>query len=120
MSPRLHISMVRSKHFVPCIVLLAAAAHAAAQSEPVRIPSSALTDAARQNLIGGFNYNLPASWSLKSVPGAPFKVAFGREEDGNPANISFQVTSFSGNLGEFEANLLKQLPVTYETMGLTN
>jgi hypothetical protein len=88
--------------------------------EPYPVPSSALTDAARQNLIGGFTYELPIGWSLKSAPGSQYKVAFGREEDGNPANISFQVAAVGGNLGEFEADLLKQLPEIYKGMGVSS
>ena len=90
-------------------------------SDPLyTVPASALTDEARRNLVGGFTYDLPPGWSLRTVPGTSYKVAFGREEDGSPGNISFQVAAFSGNLGEFEATLLKEMPSTFAKMGITN
>jgi hypothetical protein len=83
-------------------------------------PTAALTDQARQLLVGGFTYRLPPDWHLKSVPGVPYKMAFGREQDGNPANISFQEVAFSGNLAEFESKTLKEVSATLALHGVTN
>lgn len=83
------------------------------------VPASALTDAARRNLIGGFTYDLPTGWSLKTVPGAVYKMAFGREQDGNPANISAQEIDFNGTLGQLESKIIKEAPASLAAQGLT-
>ena len=54
------------------------------------------------------------------MPGMDYKMAFGRERGGNPANISFQVTTFGGNLAEFQAKILKEAPITFAALGITN
>ncbi len=106
--------------FVVFFAISATAANTLIAGEPYTVPSSALTDAARQNLVGGFTYHLPPGWSQKNLPGAQFKAAFGREEDGNPGNISFQVAAFSGSLGEFQATMLKEMPSVFSKMGISD
>jgi hypothetical protein len=69
---------------------------------------------------GGFAYALPPDWVLREVPDASYKMVFGRESDGSPANISFTVVSFDGDLGKFESTLLAQLRAGYPSMGLTD
>ena len=69
---------------------------------------------------GGFAYVLPTGWTLKKVPGMTLEMPFGREQDGNPANISFQDATFNGNLAEFESNILKGIPATFATLGINN
>jgi hypothetical protein len=115
--PRFASSACHCKNFLALLLLSPMAALA---GEPYTVPSSALTDAARQNLVGGFTYRLPTGWSQKTFPGAQFKTAFGREEDGNPANITFQLAAFSGSLGEFQATILKEMPSVFSKMGISN
>lgn len=84
------------------------------------LPASALTDEARRAFVGGFTYQLRPGWTLKTVPGAAYKMAFGREQDGSPANISFQDVTFNGNLGQFETKTIKETATAYAAQGLTN
>jgi hypothetical protein len=69
---------------------------------------------------GGFAYTLPPDWVLRDVPHVGYKMIFGRESDGNPANISFTVVSLDGNLAEFETTSIAQLRSGFPSMGLTN
>ena len=84
------------------------------------VPNSALTDEARQLINGGFTYQLPVGWSLKTVPGVPYKMAFGRESDGNPANISFQNFAFDGNLARLQTKILKETSASLSATGFTD
>jgi hypothetical protein len=120
MTARLALFPMASKEILLVAVILLDVGIFCFAGEPITVPSSALTDAARQNLVGGFTYRLPTGWSQKTLPGAQFKTAFGREEDGDPANITFQVAAFSGNLGEFQATLLKEMPSVFSRMGISN
>ena len=86
----------------------------------IKIPPSALTDEARQVLVGGFDYRLPQGWSRKAVPGVAYKMAFGVESEGDPANISFQDVEFSGNIAELQATLLRDAKAKYQKAGLEN
>jgi hypothetical protein len=69
---------------------------------------------------GGFAYTLPPDWVLREMTGVSYKMVFGRESDGNPANISFMVVSFDGDLGKFEAASIAQFRSSFPSMGFTN
>ena len=82
-------------------------------------PASALTDAT-QKALAGFTYLLPSGWTAKTFPGVIYKMAFGREQDGNPASIIFQEIAFDGNLGQLESKFLKEAPANLAAQNITN
>jgi len=85
-------------------------------------PAAPLTPSASEVIEheGGFAYTLPPDWILRAVPDTSYKMVFGRESDGNPANISFTVASIDGDLDKCESTLLSQLRAGYPSMGLTD
>jgi len=67
----------------------------------------------------GFIYDLPEDWVAQDVKGPSSKVAFGRKQDGNPANITSSLISTSHTLDEDAANYLAALRANFEKKGYT-
>jgi hypothetical protein len=70
--------------------------------------------------LRGYTYDLPQGWSLKAIPDARFRVAFGRVTDGNPGSIIVDDIRRSGLLAEFENEVIRGLPKKFSEFGATD
>lgn len=80
------------------------------------VAETAPTDGARRQLQR-YTFDIPEDWTLKSVPGSNYKMAFG---PGDSATIACHDIEFKGTLAQLETEFLKGAPEGLAGQGWTN
>jgi hypothetical protein len=88
------------KTLTTALALSVAAAHLLLASPPTR---------SFYEEEGGFSYDPPTGWALKSIPGFEYKFAVGPEVDGFSPNINVVEEPFSGSVDAYMVEAKKTL-----------